>query len=91
MSPKGQAAPFYASDGAIVVYAPLSKAVYRAPVLSFANQRRDELQRTLRMKLGTAACPLEIMIGGRSDGDTRVLTARLREPGVGLRERIELP
>ncbi|MDD4102066.1 MAG: hypothetical protein PHU80_05470, partial [Kiritimatiellae bacterium] len=88
---KGQAAPFYASDGAIVVYAPLSKAVYRAPVLSFANQRRDELQRALRMKLGTAACPLEIMIGGRSDGDTRVLTARLREPGVGLRERIELP
>jgi len=90
-SPRGQAAPFYASDGAIAVYAPLSKAAYRAPVLSFANSRRDELQRALRMKLGTPECPLEIVIGGRSDGDTRVLTARLRDPAGGVRERIELP
>jgi hypothetical protein len=90
-SPRGQAAPFYASDGAVVVYAPLSKAAYRAPVLSFVNTRRDELQRALRMKLGTPECPLEIMIGGRSDGDTRVLTARLRDPVAGVRERIELP
>ncbi len=90
-SPKGQAAPFYSSDGAIAVYAPLAKAAYRAPVLSFANQRRAELQRAFRLKLGTPACPLEIMIGNRSDGDTRVLTTRLLDPDGGLRERIELP
>jgi len=90
-APNVPAAPIYSSDGAIAVYAPASKAAYRAPVLSFANQRRDELQRAFRMKLGTPACPLEIVIGGRSVGDTRVLSARLRDPDAGLRERIELP
>ncbi len=90
-APNVPAAPFYSSDGAVAVYAPASKAAYRAPVLSFAIQRRDELQRAFRMKLGTPACPLEIVIGGRSDGDTRVLSARRREPDAGLRERIELP
>ena len=86
-----QASPVYSKDGSVVVYAPLSKAGYRMPVLSFVNQRSEELQRSVRLKLGSKVCRLEIMIGGKSDGDTRVLTARLREPGGGLRERIELP
>ena len=86
-----KAAPVYSKDGTVVVFAPSSKAGYRMPVLSFVSQRSEELQRAVRLKLGSQACPLEIAIGGQSDGDTRVLTARLRDSGGGVRERIELP
>ena len=86
-----KAAPVYSKDGTVAVFAPSSKAGYRMPVLSFVSQRSEELQRAVRLKLGSQACPLEIAIGGQSDGDTRVLTARLRDPGGGVRERIELP
>ncbi len=85
------AAPVYSKDGTVVVYAPSSKAGYRMPVLSFVSQRKEELQRLVRLNLGSQACPLEIAIGGQSDGDTRVQTARLRDSGGGIRERIELP
>lgn len=84
------AAPVYSRDGAVVVYAPQSKAGYRMPILTFVTQRSAELQRIFKLKLGSQLCPLEIAIGGQSDGDTRVLTSRLREAG-GVRERIELP
>lgn len=86
-----KAAPVYSKDGTVVVFAPSAKAGYRMPVLSFVSQRSEELQRAVRLKLGSQACPLEIAIGGQSDGDARVLTARLRDPGGGVRERIELP
>jgi len=85
------ATPVYSKDGTVAVYAPLSKAGYRMPVLSFVCERREELQRAFKLKLGTPSCPLEIAIGSRSDGDTRVLTARLRDSAGGVRERIELP
>jgi len=85
------AAPVYSKDGAVVVYSPASKAGYRMPVLSFVNQKRDELQRALRLKLGSQACLLEVAIGGQSNGDQRVLATRLRDAGGGIRERIELP
>lgn len=85
------AAPVYSMDGAVVVYAPTTKAGYRMPVLIFVNQWRDELQRVLRLKLGSQACLLEVAIGGKSDGDKRVLTVRLQDAGGGVRERIELP
>jgi hypothetical protein len=84
-------APVYSRDGVVAVYAPRSKAGYRMPVLTFVTQHSADLQRTLRLKLGSQACPLEIVIGGKSDGDTRVLAARLRDPGGGVRERIDLP
>ena len=83
--------PVYSKDGTIVVYAPASKAAYRAPVLVFIDRTREELRRTTRLKLGSHACLLEVAIGGQSDGDTRVLTARLRDREGGVRERIELP
>ena len=83
--------PVYSKDGTVVVYSPASKAGYRAPVLVFVERTREELQRTTRLKFGPQACPLEIAIGGKSDGDTRVLTARLRDREGGIRERIELP
>jgi len=85
------AAPVYSSDGTVTVFAPRDKAGYRMPVLTFVTQFSAELQRVLRIKLGTQLAPLEVAIGGQSDGDTRVLTARLRDSGGVVRERIELP
>jgi len=85
------AAPIYSKDGAVTVHAPANKAGYRGPVLIFVDRTREELQRTVRLKLGSANCPLEVAIGGKSDGDKRVLTARLRDGAGGVRERIELP
>ena len=84
--------PIYSKDSTVVVYAPASKARYRAPVLVFVDRTREELSRATRLKLGSQLCPLEVAIGSKSDGDTRVLTARLRDAeGGGVRERIELP
>lgn len=85
------AAPIYSKDGSVTVYAPVSKAAYRAPVLLFVDRTREELQRAVRLKLGSQLCPLEVAIGGKSDGDKRVLTARLRDEAGRSRERIELP
>lgn len=85
------AAPVYSKDGTVAVHAPLNKAGYRAPILLFVDRTREELQRATRLKLGTQACPLEVRAGGKSDGDTRVLTGRLRDASGAVRERIELP
>lgn len=91
--PRGIApiAPVYSSDGTVAVFAPRHKAGYRMPVLTFVTQFSAELQRVLRLKLGSQLAPLEVAIGGQSDGDTRVLTARLRDADGVVRERIELP
>jgi len=85
------AAPVSSKDGSITVHAPAEKAGYRAPVLVFAQRTREELQAEVRLKLVSQAVPLEIAIGGKSDGDTRVLTARLNDGSGAVRERIELP
>ncbi len=85
------AAPIYSKDGAVTVHAPANKAGYRGPVLIFVDRTREDLQRTVRLKLGSANCPLEVAIGGKSDGDKRVLATRLRDGAGGVRERIELP
>jgi hypothetical protein len=85
------AAPVYSKDATVSVHAPMSKAGYRAPVLVFVDRTREELQRATRLKLGTQRCPLEVLVGGKSDGDVRVLTGRLRDPSGAVRERIELP
>ncbi|HRR34117.1 MAG TPA: hypothetical protein P5026_08475 [Kiritimatiellia bacterium] len=85
------AAPVYSSDGTVAVFAPAHQAGYRMPVLTFVTQFSAELQRVLRLKLGSQLAPLEVAIGGQSDGDTRVLTVRLRDTDGVVRERIELP
>jgi hypothetical protein len=85
------AAPIFSKDGSVAVYAPVSKAGYRAPVLVFVDRTRESLQRAVRLKLGTQVCPLEVAVGGNNNGDTRVLTARLRDADGSVRERIELP
>jgi len=85
-------APVTSKDGSVVVCAPLSKMGYRAPILVFVDRTRGELARTTRMKFGSPSCPVVVQIGGKSDGDTRVLAARVSDPeGGGVRERIELP
>jgi hypothetical protein len=85
------AAPIYSKDGAVTVRAPANKSAYRAPVLVFVDRTREELQRTSRLKLGSQTCPLEVAIGGKSDGNKQVLTERLRDRAGGVLERIELP
>lgn len=85
------AAAVVSRDGAVTVRAPQALAGYRMPILMYVDRARDELQRATRLKLGSSSTPLEIIIGGGSSGDTRVLTARLREPSGLVRERIELP
>jgi len=83
-------APVYSKDGSVAVFAPASQAGYRLPILVFVDRTRETLQKTVRLKLGSQVCPLEVVCGGQRNGDTRVLTARLRS-GDGTRERIELP
>ena len=85
------AAPVSSKDGSITVYAPSEKAGYRAPVLVFAQRTREELQTEVRLKFASQVVPLEIAIGGKSDGDTRVLAQRLSDGHGAVRERIELP
>ena len=85
------AAPIYSGDGAVVVYSSVAKASYRGPVLIFINQTRTMFLQGLNMKLGSLRCPLEVKIGDKNDGDTSVLSARIRDVKGGLRERIELP
>jgi hypothetical protein len=85
------AAPIYAGDNAVVVHSSQRRAGYRGPVLMFVNRIRDLFQSGLNMRVGSQHCPLEIVIGEKSDGDKSVLTARLRDDRGNLRERIVLP
>ncbi|MDX9866664.1 MAG: hypothetical protein RBT78_01945 [Kiritimatiellia bacterium] len=85
------AAAITSRDGTVVVRAPVAMASYRAPVLVFVDRTREELARATRLRLVTPSCPLEIVIGDRRDGDTRVLGSRVLDPGGGVFERIELP
>ncbi len=85
------ALPIYSGDGAVVVFSSQKRKKYRGPILIFVNRTRELFQNGLNLKLGSNRCPLEIRIGDKSDGDTSVLSARLRDANGNLRERIELP
>ena len=85
------APPIYSGDNAVVVYSSQQRAAYRGAVLVFVNRSREMFQYGLNMKLGSQNHPVEIRIGDKSDGDTSVLTARLRDAKGNVRERIELP
>lgn len=85
------APPIYSGDGTIVIFSSQSHAAYRAPILVFVNRTRELFQGGLNLNLGSLKCPLEIRIGDKSDGDTSVLTARLRDEQGNLHERIDLP
>ncbi len=85
------APPVYSGDGSVVVFSSQSRKNYRGPILVFVNRTRMLFQNGLNLKLGSSKCPLEIRVGNKSDGDTSVLTARIRDLNGNLRERIELP
>jgi len=86
------AAPISSQDGAITVMAQEEQAGYRAPILVFAERTRESLQRAIRLKLGSPNVLIEVVVGGRRDGDTRVVTSQVRGAnGTVVRERIELP
>lgn len=90
-TPRMLAPPIYAGDGAVVVFASEARKDYRGPILIFVNRTRANFQSGVNLKLGSKKCPLEIRIGDKNDGDTSVLTARLRDVNGNLSERIELP
>lgn len=85
------AAPMFSRDGAVTVRSQVEQNGYRAPILVFVDRTREGLQRTVRMKLGSANAPLEIVVGGQRDGDTRVVASQVRGMDGKMRERIELP
>ncbi len=85
------APPIYSGDGSVVIHSSQARAGYRGPVLLFVNRVRELFQSGMNLKVGSQNCPLEIRIGDKSDGDTAVLTARLRDARGRLREVIELP
>ena len=89
--PSFPAPPMYSGDGTVVVLASIAKASYRGPVLVFVNRTRNMFLQGLNIKPGSLNCPLEIKIGDKSDGDSSVLSARIRDQRGNLRERIELP
>ncbi len=85
------APPIYSGDGAVVVFSSQERKKYRGPILVFVNRTRELFQNGVNLKLGSHKCPLEIRIGDKSDGDTSVLSGRLRDVNGNLVERIELP
>lgn len=85
------APPVYSGDGAVIVFSSQKHKNYRGPILIFVNRTRQLFQTGLNLKFGSAKCPLEVRIGEKSDGDTSVLTARIRDVNGNLREKIELP
>ena len=85
------APPVYSGDGCVIVFSSQKRRNYRGSILVFVNRTRDLFQTGINLKLGSNKCPLEVRIGDKSDGDTSVLTARMRDANGNLRERIELP
>ena len=64
---------------------------YRAPVLLFVSRAREAFFRSTRLRSESQMATLEVVIGNQRDGDTRVLTGRIRTSNGGVVERIELP
>ena len=83
------APPVRSGDGSIIVRSSMAMEEHRAPVLMFVSRAREELFRSMRMESSTAI--LEVIIGNQRDGDTRVLSGRVRLSGGKMGERIELP
>jgi hypothetical protein len=85
------AAPIWSSDRLICVRSSLAMAGYRAPVLMFTDNARAEFFRATRVTFIDPPVPITIFIGNKRDGDTRVLSSRLRLSDNEVIERIELP
>lgn len=92
LSPKSRlaAAPFYSADRAICVRAAVAQEGYRAPVLGFVDRIRSELTQAFRLPIASADYQLDIWVGEKRDGDTRVLAGRIKTLDNIWVERIEL-
>jgi len=64
---------------------------YRAPILMFVQRVREEFLRAAGLKVSVQDFALEVLVGNQRDGDTRVLSARVRLSNGNVCERIELP
>ncbi len=92
LSPKARlpAAPFYSADRGICVRSSVAREGYRAPVLGFVDRIRSELTQAFRLPIVPTDYQLDIWIGEKSDGDTRVLAGRIKTLDNTWVERIEL-
>ena len=85
------AAPIFSNDRLICVRSSQAMAGYRTPVLLFTDNCRSEFFRATALTFTTPPATLEILIGNKRDGDTQVLSSRLRLSEQDILERIELP
>ncbi len=85
------AAPIWSSDRMICVRSSMAMAAYRTPVLLFADNARTDFFRATRLTIINQPAPINIFIGSKRDGDTRVLSSRIRLSSEEVIERIELP
>lgn len=85
------AAPVFSNDRLICVRSSQAMAGYRTPVLLFTDNIRSEFFRATVLTFTNPPAQLEIVIGNKRDGDTQVLSSRLRLSDKDVVERIELP
>ncbi len=75
----------------ICVRSSIAMAGYRTPVLLFIDNARADFFRAARLSFTTPPAPIHIFIGNQKNGDTRVLSSRIRLSHEEVIERIELP
>ncbi|MEI7946269.1 MAG: hypothetical protein WCJ02_06210 [bacterium] len=75
----------------ICVRSSMAMAAYRTPVLMFADNARTDFFRATRLTIINQPAPINIFIGTKRDGDTRVFSSRIRLSDDEVIERIELP
>jgi len=92
LSPKARlpAAPFYSADRAVCVRAFAAQEGYRAPVLGFVDRIRSELTQSFRLPIMPSDYQLDVWVGEKRNGDTRVLAGRIKTLENTWVERIEL-
>lgn len=78
------------SDGSFSVAAPSATAAYRAPVLTFAQTVKRDLQRATRLTFTAPAHPIAIVLG-EATNDAGVAGVRLPHLTGGAYERLDVP
>jgi hypothetical protein len=69
----------------------MAMAGYRTPVLMFADNARTSFFRATRLTFAIPPAPITLFLGNKKDGDTCVLSTRIRVSSDEVIERIELP
>ena len=93
LSPKAlmPAPPVRSADKCVTIRSSMAMEGYRAPILMFVQRVREEFLRAAGLKVSVQDFALEVLVGNQRDGDTRVLSARVRLSNGNVCERIELP